>query len=349
MSTEAPAAATESTENEAPEASYAETRNERMQERFGKSEPAVNDEPDNADESTDDRSATQPVQKPAAPVARKPYQHAVPPDRVEALLRQRDERITALETEIRLASEGRLTPAQVRNEAEQRVDSPVRPKPADFQKPDGSFDEDGYIDALTDYSTQKALAKFNETQQTRQQQELEQRQREEVQRTGAELSRGFHEQATELYADPEIGQDVQAAIAHITSNEVATHIPLPIQHEIMRAGPGVAYLLSQDQRLIDVLQSGDIITATKLIASAEQYLAQRVGQAQGQPAPRQQAPTRAHADDSNAMGAPRQNNGQYAPRRQPTGPVDIEGTSAAGAGSSYEAHRERRLKERGLA
>lgn len=346
MSTEAPVAATESTENEAPEQSYAETRNALMQERFGKAETTSTDEPDEPDESTDDRTATQPVQKPAAPVARKPYQHAVPPDRVEALLRQRDNRITELETEIRLASEGRLTPAQARNEAEQRVDSLVRPKPADFQKPDGTFDEDGYVDALTDYSTQKALAKFNETMQTRQQQEQTERDRAEVQRVGAELSRGFHEQANELYADPEIGQDVQAAIRHITSNEVATHIPLPIQHEIMRAGPGVAYLLSQDQRLIDVLQSGDIITSTKLIARAEQYLASRIRQTQGQPAPRQQEPARAN---DNAMDAPRQNNGQYAPRRQPTGPADIEGVSTTSAGSSYEAHRERRLRERGLA
>ena len=345
MSTEAPVNENEGTEvqdnaSTTPDTSYADRRSDLMRERFGE-EPA----PRQTEEPADDNEEQTPAQqKPTTPPARKPYQHAVPPQRVEELLSARDRRIAELEAENRLAREGRLVPAQ--QSQEQTPAAPMRPKPADFQRPDGTFDEDGYVDALTEYSTQKALTRLQETQQQQRERESQEAAQAEIQRTSIELSQGFHSQAQELFADPEQGQDIQAAINFITSNEVATHIPLPVQHEIMRAGPAVAYLLAQDARLVNVLQSGDIVTATKLIATAENYLAQRVGSTQqSAPAPesRQQAPS------NNAMQqSTRHDNGQFAPRRQPAGPAPLDGAAAVGT-SSYESHRARRMRENGWA
>lgn len=341
MSTEAPAVEnTGATENDAPEVSYESRRAEAFKERFGEEPRPAEEAPVHEEAPVEEQAAP----KPTTPQARKPYQHAVPPDRVEAMLRQRDQRIIELETENRLAREGRLTPAQQAAQQQQESQAPVnaRPNPADFKNADGSFNEDAYVDALTDHATNKALAKLNETLEERQARANAEAQHEEVMRTSVELSTSFHTQAREILdsADmqPEVKEDMKAAIEFITSDAVASHIPLPIQHEIMRAGPGVAYLLAQDQRLVNVLVSGDTVTAARLIATAEQYLASRT---QGQPAPtphRQPAPA-----------APRQTNGQYAPRQQPQGPVDIEGVPSVNTGNDYESHRERRMRAQGWA
>lgn len=348
MSTEAPAVdTTGAPENEAPELSYETRRAEAFKERFGE-EPAprqtANEAPA-ADENAEETPAVPP--KPAVPQARKPYQHAVPPDRVEHLLRQRDQRIIELETENRLAREGRLNPAQQQQE-QPAPKAPARPNPVDFKNEDGTFDEDGYVDALTEHATNKALAKLNETLEERQQRANEEAEQAEIIRVSTELANDFHGQAREIIEspeiDPEVREDMKAAIGFLTSDQVASHIPLQIQHELMRAGPRVAYLLAQDQRLINVLVSGDVVSSAKLIVTAQQYLKQV--------APAQSASNNPSSNNMMQGGslespAPRQPNGQYAPRPQPRGPVEIDGVPSVNTGNDYESHRQRKMRENG--
>ncbi len=303
------------------------------------SEPASTDEPETP-------AVPAKPEPPAQPAARKPYQNAVPPERVEAMVTARDRRIAELETEVRLAREGRLQPAPAQPEPAAPAKL-TEPDPQDFNSEAG-FDSKGYGRAVAAFARQEALEAIQE-QQT---QAAEAQQQQEFVRHVEETRNNWLAEAQPLAdADPEIAQ----SLSFLGSEAVLRAVPRAVTMELLQAHPLVGHLIASDQRLFDIYKSGDVLAATKLIARIDTRVQHELAVRAQAPAPgaptqqeQEQQELRVPVRQPNSATPPRNTSGQF--QSQATGLSDVDaGPSSGSSNDSYAKYRAERLKrERGI-